>query len=328
MRRLALLVAALLSALVAAAAAQAEVVTRQDNAGRTITFDVLTPGVDVDWYANLLRNAAHGDEISRVTIRVVAESEIPRVCAADAAACYARTGSTGTIYIPVGTDRSTAAIFLHEYGHHLDAAWSVAGVRELNGTPGWWEARGMAALLAGGRVAFDYSLGWSHSVGEIFAEDYAFVHTGERYAIPWLLPPDDSLKTALLAELGGATPVALPPAAPEAAKPPLTIVRQGTLRAGAARTIPFGLLGPGRRVTATAAVTGAQGAGPRVTTTSARLDVTCGGTLVKSIRVGRRTATIDVPGLGPASCEASLVNTGTSRQTYVLRLRLAVEPVA
>jgi hypothetical protein len=42
----------------------------------------------------------------------------------------------------------------------------------------------MAALLASGTVAFDYSLGWSHSIAEVFAEDYSYIHTGRFYSIP------------------------------------------------------------------------------------------------------------------------------------------------
>ena len=41
----------------------------------------------------------------------------------------------------------------------------------------------MAALLAEQQVAFDYSLGWSHSVGEVFAEDYAYIHVHSRYGM-------------------------------------------------------------------------------------------------------------------------------------------------
>ena len=51
----------------------------------------------------------------------------------------------------------------------------------------------MAALLAEQQVAFDYSLGWSHSVGEVFAEDYAYIHVHTRYGIivaePLRMPP-------------------------------------------------------------------------------------------------------------------------------------------
>ena len=70
-RRCATLLVALVAALALATAAGAEIVTRADTEGRTITFDVQAPSVDVDWYAAVLRAAAHGDEISRVTIRIV-----------------------------------------------------------------------------------------------------------------------------------------------------------------------------------------------------------------------------------------------------------------
>ncbi len=66
---------ALVAALALATAAGAEIVTRADTEGRTITFDVQAPSVDVDWYAAVLRAAAHGDEISRVTIRIVREED-------------------------------------------------------------------------------------------------------------------------------------------------------------------------------------------------------------------------------------------------------------
>ena len=48
----------------------------------------------------------------------------------------------------------------------------------------------MTALLAQGRVAWDYSLGWDHSIAEIFAEDYKLTNTpGEALQIRWLGAP-------------------------------------------------------------------------------------------------------------------------------------------
>ena len=302
-----------------ATAAGAEVVTKQDVQGRTITFDVQAPSVDVDWYAALLRGAAHGDEISRVTIRIVPEANVPQLCGAAAAACYSPSANGGRIVIPAGKDLRVASTFLHEYGHHLDRAWSVSGVRELNGTPVWWQLRGMAALAQQGTVAFDYSLGWSHSIGEVFAEDYAWIHIPYQYAIPWLSPPDDALRTALFAELGGQPTTSLPetPAAG-----PLVINRSGTLGARGAQVVPFGLLGPGRRVTFTATVNRSTRAGTR-----ARMEVTCNGTRVASqaFSRGRATRTINVPNLGPAECSARLVSTIGVRLTYTLRLQLAIQ---
>jgi hypothetical protein len=318
-RRCASLFVALVAALALATAAGAEVVTRQDVEGRTITFDVQAPSVDVDWYAALLRAAAHGEEISRVTIRIVPEADVPALCGAAAAACYSPSRTGGRIVVPAGKDLRVASTFLHEYGHHLDRAWSVSGVRELNGTPVWWQLRGMAALAQQGTVAFDYSLGWSHSIGEVFAEDYAWIHIPYQYAIPWLSPPDDALRTALFAELGGQPTTALPetPAAG-----PLVINRSGTLAARRSHMVPFGLLGPGRRVTFTATVNRSTRAGTR-----ARIDVTCNGTRVASqaFTRGRATRTINVPNLGPAECNARLVSTAGVRLTYTLRLQLAIQ---
>jgi hypothetical protein len=318
-RRCSSLLVALVAALALATGAGAEIVTKTDSEGRTITFDVQAASVDVDWYAALLRAAAHGDEISRLTIRIVPEQDVPELCGAAAAACYSPGRSGGRIVIPAGKDLRVASTFLHEYGHHLDRAWSVSGVRELNGTPVWWQLRGMAALVEQGAVAFDYSRGWSRSIGEVFAEDYAWIHTPYQHAIPWLAPPDDALRAAMFAELGG-QPTAQLPETPAAG--PLVINRSGTLAARRSQVVPFGLLGPGRRVTFTATVSRATRAGTR-----ARIDVICNGARVASqtFRKGRATRTINVPNLGPAECSARLVSTTAVRLTYTLRLQLAVE---
>ena len=318
-RRCASLLVALVAALALATAAGAEIVTRQDSEGRTITFDVLAPSVDVDWYAAVLRSAVHGDEISRLTIRIVPEPDVPMLCGAAAAACYSPGRNGGRIVVAAGKDLRVASTLLHEYGHHIDRAWSVAGVPELNGTPVWWQLRGMAALVQQGSVAFDYSRGWNRSVGEIFAEDYAWIHIPYQHAIPWLEPPDEALRTAMFAELGGqpTTPLPETPAAG-----PLVINRSGTLAARRSELVPFGLLGPGRRVTVTATVSRATRAGTR-----ARIDVTCNGTRVatQTFTRGRSTRTINVPNLGPGECNARLVSTTGVRLTYTLRLRLAIE---
>ena len=177
----------LLVAIVAATAfttgAGAEIISAQDTQGRPIAFDVLAPGVDVEWYAGLLRSAAHGNEISTVTIRIVPESRVGGVLRRGRRSLLLAGTRGGVMVVPAGKDLRVASTFLHEYGHHLDRAWTVAGVRELNGTPVWWQQRGMAQLLGQGQVAFDYSRGWNRAIGEIFAEDYAFVHTGFQFSI-------------------------------------------------------------------------------------------------------------------------------------------------
>jgi hypothetical protein len=326
LRRRGLVTLVLLAVVLAsAAAARAEVVHRQDAAGRTITFDVLATAVDVDWYASILTAAAHGNEISAVTIRIVPTSEIAGRCGADAVACFEQRGETRTITMPAGQSESLASILLHEYGHHLDSTWAVDGVSELNGTPGWWAARSMAALLQAGTVAHDYSLGWDRSIGEVFAEDYAYVHRGGFYSIPWLAPPDERLKALLLAELGVTAPPVALPAVPQPSEPtarPVVVSRSGTLAPRSRRAIPFQLLGPGRHVTVTASVT----AGRRARA-GARIEGVCDSTVLQRLAVGsRRLATLELTGLGPARCEAVVVSTSAVRQRYSVRLRLALEP--
>jgi hypothetical protein len=320
-RVLAALVAAIAVALAVAASAGGAVVREQDNQGRAITFDVRANNVDVDWYANVLRGAAHGDEITAVTIRIVPEPQIPGLCGGEeAAACYLRRTGTGPLII-VAAGKSTLleGTLLHEYGHHLDTFWSVSGFPELNGTDVWWNLRGISTLLAGHQVAFDYSLGWSHSIAEIFAEDYSAIHMGDkaRYAITWLSPPDDHLKAALFAELG--TPTSELPAAPNL---PLQVNRTGTLAPRGNFATPFGLLGPGRHITLTATVSKPKRKGVR-----ARAQVLCDDQVVGSANFGkgRTKRTLDLPNMGPGQCQARVVSTSPVRLSYTMRLRVAVE---
>jgi hypothetical protein len=313
-RILATLLVALVLALAVAAGADAAIITSKDTQGRTITFDVRATAVDTEWYASVLRAAAHGNEISTVTVRIVPEQQIPLLCGDEASACYTGRRGSPTIIIPAGQSTFNQATLLHEYGHHLDTAWRVPGVPELNGTPVWWNSRGMASLLAGRQVAFDYSLGWNRSIAEIFAEDYAYIHTSRSYGIPWLRPPDETLKAAMFAELGSPTST-LPPAAAG----PLVITRSGALVARGRRVVTFGLLGPGRRVTLTATVSRPKRKGLR-----ARAQIVCNGSVLASQPFGRGRAkrTLVAPSLGPADCEARLISTTSVSLGYTLRLEL------
>jgi hypothetical protein len=312
--RVLVLVAAV--ALVGATGANAAIITSHDDQGRAITFDVRVATVDTEWYASVLRASAHGNEISDVRIIIVPEPQIQAFCGgADAAACYDR--SSATIVVPAGKSKLLETVFLHEYGHHLDTVWRVLGVQELNGTPAWWAARGMASLLADRRVAFDYSLGWGHSVGEVFAEDYAYIHVHTRYGITWLSPPDAALQSAMFAELG--TPTAALPYAPEV---PLVLNRSGTLAPRDGYSVPFGLLGPGRRVTVSATVSNAKRKGIR-----ARAQLVCDERVVvtRTFRKGQAKRTFDVPSLGPATCDVRIVSAVSASLRYTLHIAVAVE---
>jgi hypothetical protein len=317
-RLLVSVVLASVAASAAAVAARAEIAAAHDADGRTINFDVRVAGADVEWYAGLLRSAPHGNEISAVTIRIVPRSDIAGYCGAGAAACY----GGGVIDVALGRDTETAHELVHEYGHHLDSARPVAGVRELNGTPVWWQMRGIAAMLAQGTLAFDYSKGWSHSIGEIFAEDYAFMLVGDNYdRISWLGPPSASLKEALFAELGGKPSTTVPPMAQPAATS-TAVSRRGVVRPGQRSGVPFRLLGAGRHVSFSVTF-----AGWTLRGTRAKLEVVCNDQVVgrEIVVQGRRTASLDVGGLGPALCEAVVVNTSARPLAYVAQLRLALD---
>lgn len=303
--------------LVAAGPAAAETVVTQDREGRSMTFDLQSPDADVEWYAEILRGALHGEEISAVTIRIVPWPDISQQCGAGAGACYTQRRTGPMIVLPAGQSDSLAATVLHEYGHHIDATVSVSGIREPNGTPRWWAARGMQELVDSGEVARDYRIGWDRSIGEVFAEDYAQAHVTAPYRIRWLAPPGAEILSAIRQDLGAEPAGPLPPTA-QPQRQALVVSRAGALRPRQARVLPFGLLGPNRRVTFTAVVA----PGGR-----ARMQIICNGRVVatRNLRPGQRRATLDRRGLGPAECRATLRNTGIATKRYTVRLRLAVE---
>lgn len=304
------------AALVHAGNALAAEVLRQDHQGRQIRFDVRAEGVDPEWYAALLRDAPHGDEIQTVRIDVVPSEELRSICGAAAGGCYARNVMT----VPAEQSARTAHTLLHEYAHHVDRSRAVPGQLEPNGTPEWWRARGMAELVQLGSVFRSYIFGWERSIAEIFAEDYArFALADTEHGITWLGPPDGPTIEALRADFGLGPPPAV--VNPPVLKP-LTISRSGRLAPKRRVVVDFGLLGPGRRVTATASFTGAAEQRAR-----ARLEIRCDGGRVglRTIGAGRTTATVDARNLGPATCTATLASSSSTSRAYTLRVRLAVQ---
>jgi hypothetical protein len=132
-----------------------------------------------------------------------------------------------------------------------------------------------------------------------------------------MTPPDDALKATMFAELG--TPTSALPAAPNT---PLTINRVGTLTPHDVKSVPFGLLGPGRRVTFNATVSRPQRKGVR-----ARMQIICNGSVVAKKTFVRRQAKgmLDVKNLGPGDCDARLTNTTGVSLKYTVKVQLAVE---
>ena len=308
MRRL-LLLLVLAASLGLAADAAAQEVVLPDDQGRPIRFDVQAEGVDPEWYAALLRAAPHGDEISTVTIRIVTWEQLRGACGRGAAGCYDRN----RMVVAAEQSGENAHTVVHEYGHHIDRSTAVAGAREPNGTPHWWRARGMAELVGLGSVTRDYSIDWTRSIAEIFAEDYARLSLGRtEHRITWLGEPDATVLAAIKADLGLGPP-------PTIVKPPVlrpvTLDRRGALDPRARSTLSFGLLGPGRRVTATATLAG-----------RATLEIRCAGARValRTMPKGTSKLTIDRRGIGPGDCTATLTSNATARRAYTLVVRLSI----
>lgn len=206
MMRRAPLVACVVSAtalLAGSGVASGAIVTTQDEKGRTITIDADSRATSIGDYARLLRNSVHGDEIETVTLRVVPETAVTRLCRSPhAEACY-RGGQNATITVREGDAAEDAQTILHEYGHHVDATISHRRGRELNGTPRWWGTRAMGLRLSRGQVSSGYSRGWKRAIGEIFAEDYAQMHLRGPYAISWLPRPDETVFRAIRLDVIG-----------------------------------------------------------------------------------------------------------------------------
>lgn len=235
-------------------AADAAVTTHSDGAGRTITVDTRSGGASPATYAAILRDSVHGDEIERVVVRVVARGRIASLCGSgEATACYSGNGRRGTMIVPAGTRSSVEHTVLHEYGHHVDAA--IGGsAQEPNGTPRWWSARRMGTRLAAGEVAGDYRLGWTRSIGEIFAEDYVQLHLRGRSAIGWLDAPSTGVLNAIRRDVTGRASAGGTTSGGRSLS--RTWRQNGLLGAGERATIPFGTLGSGRRVIAVIRVRG------------------------------------------------------------------------
>jgi hypothetical protein len=193
--------------LVAAGTADAAIVTRHDSAGRVVTFDVRARGVQVGWYAGVLRRAIHGDEIETVRIRIVPRTQISRLCEGEwTQSCYDGDEKGGVLVIPAGPPSEVAHLLLHEYAHHIDMARSNFLYTDKPWASSWWATRGMKSLIARGRVSLTYSLGWEHAAGEIFAEDYVQLNMRSRYNIRWLDPPGAAVKAALRRDLRATRP--------------------------------------------------------------------------------------------------------------------------
>lgn len=296
------LVTALVAALAATAPAGAlgAVTAYRDAEGRPIRVDVRAQGVSGGTYADILRDSVHGDEISTLTMRVVPVARIASICGSqDALACY----SGGLMVVPAAPRAEVERTVLHEYGHHIDAERGGATGDEPDGTRRWWTARGMAARVAAGEVARDYSRGWERSIGEIFAEDYVQVNMAADHAIDWLPPPSAAVLRAIRRDVTGSAEGGAGGGAPGGpGTESRAWVEAGVLTGGATARLPFGTLGPGRRLDLTVTLSAPA---------TVRATLWCGGRVVARARVdGGATLTLTRGGLPTGSCAVALTNLG------------------
>lgn len=324
--------------LAASGPALAETATRADGKGRTITFDLQAPGVDVDGYARLLSESLHGDEISTVVVRVVPGPAIATECGAGAAACFQRIGDDSRIIVPATTATGVRDSLIHEYGHHVDSTVRHQAGRCPDGTPRWWAARGAAALLSSGELRCDYGAGWSRSVAEVFAEDYRVLNVPGATSRGAAGQPTPAVLDALrldLAELDRAIPPAPPGAMPEPVPPPdpagapngapvaavdapvlrpgRGLARAGRVKAGRTSVIRFRVTAK-RRVALVVRRRGALRADFSVVLRCGRGPVLVGD--------GRRRSVVTVAGrVGPGRCTAT-IRAGRKGLSYSARVLL------
>jgi hypothetical protein len=192
---------------VASSSAEASTIVRTDAKGRSITLDVRAAGVDVDWYADVMRRTLHGEEIESAVIRIVPERQIRFYCGLKATSCYVGDWDGGTLTVQAGRGHGIAAVIRHEYAHHLDAAYDLTLTdSSQNRAEGWWRARKIEQRLRRGEVSHSTRRGWNRSIREIFAEDYVRLHMKAPYRIGWLAPPGRRVLNALRDDIRSALP--------------------------------------------------------------------------------------------------------------------------
>jgi hypothetical protein len=320
MRRMALSLGAAALTLAGAVPAMGVQQVTHDSAGRPITFDVQAQGADVAGYTAVLDGLQHGEEIRDVVVTIVPRSSIPAECGSGAVACYRWSSRGGAVmFVPDLAAAQVRGSLAHEYGHHVDATRPhLPGAKGLDGTAGWWQARGMAALLAQGQVAWDYSLGWDHSIAEIFAEDYKLTNgAGETSQIGWLGGPSAAVSAAIRSDLAGATVSPVAPAQPPVPPPAAAGPAPGPGATAAPKVIrSSGRLAPGGRSRVRFAVTSRRRVAVNVkgvTRGRVRAVLRCNGKpLAGAAALPGRPATARAARVAPGTCRVTLRAIGAS----------------
>ena len=222
-------VLALVTVLTSSGTGSAQEVVLRDNEGRSIRFDDRA-GVELGWYANLLRRAAHSDEISRGDDP---DRHLGR------AARAVRPRRRGLLLAPERKPRGDGPPRWPQLRHRAHADPRVRPPRRreppprrprrAERDPALVEGARHGGLVAVRSVRDRYQVGWDRSISEVFAEDYAYTNLHRGYKIAWLDPPSRVVQQAIRADLGLAEPPAITGTKPVLR--PVVIVREGDARA-------------------------------------------------------------------------------------------------
>lgn len=159
-------------------AADASVHIYKDRKGRPIRISSESPAAKPSIYAEILRNSVHGREISQVTVRIVSQKALYRICSGVVGGCYNR--SAGALIVPAKTKLAAETVLLHEYGHHLDGYLKGIGP-ELNGGRFWFKAQKIGLWIKKGKLGYRTGLPWDRKISELWAENYASLHVEEGF---------------------------------------------------------------------------------------------------------------------------------------------------
>jgi hypothetical protein len=165
------------------------------------------PTIGQRW-ADFLASLVHGSELSSVIVFLAPDTQVSRLCGADAVACYS---APDNLLIAPGDDPaanlSAEAVVTHEYGHHVAAHRSDAPWEALDyGTKRWASAMQVCARARQGKLApgAEDPVQYEVNPGEGFAESYRVLNERKagRTETPWqivsnILYPTDAALAAL-----------------------------------------------------------------------------------------------------------------------------------
>lgn len=157
-----------------------------DDHGHTLVLSTDIPALDLAPYAAVLAGTYHYGEVEDLAVQVVDPSAVEGICGAGAAACYyaedALRSFRGTMIIP-SQHFDLWHVIVHEYGHHVDNQLANLGHVFAGGACGfdndgsrnWFFERDVEDNILGRGTSCDPASAWDKLLGELYAEDYAWL---------------------------------------------------------------------------------------------------------------------------------------------------------